>query len=65
MSKNQRKILGMLFSNKINVGEACRLLFMVEPEARALKGTPPLRTTGMTQTRYMQAWMMPAFHRFR
>jgi hypothetical protein len=32
MSKNQKKILEMLVSNKINIDEACRLLFVVEPE---------------------------------
>ena len=33
MSGNQKRILEMLVSNKINVDEACRLLFVVEPQA--------------------------------
>jgi hypothetical protein len=65
MSKNQKKILGMLTSNKINVDEACRLLFVVEPGGSTQEGTPKARTTGITQSQYLRACMMPGLNRFR
>ena len=65
MSENQKKILEMLVSNKINVDEACRLLFVVEPEMSTQKGTPQSRTTGITQSQYMRACVMPGLNRFR
>jgi hypothetical protein len=65
MSKNQKKILEMLVSNKINVDEACRLLFVVEPEGSTQEGTPQSRTAGITKSQYMQVCVMPGFHRFR
>jgi hypothetical protein len=64
MSKNQKKILEMLVSNKINIDEACRQLFVVEPEASTQEGTPKARTTGITQSQYMRVCVMPGFHRF-
>jgi len=65
MSKNQKKILEMLVSNKINVDEACRLLFVVEPEVSTHEGTPKERIAGITQSQYLRACVMPALNRFR
>jgi hypothetical protein len=65
MSENQKKILEMLGSNKINVDEACRLLFVVEPEGSTQEGAPKARTAGITQSLYMQACVMPGLSRFR
>ena len=65
MSKNQKKILEMLVSNKISIDEACRLLFVVEPQGGTPEGNPKARTTGITKSQYMQVCVMPGFHRFR
>jgi len=65
MSKNQKKILEMLVSNKINVDEACRLLSVVEPEGGTPEGNPKARTAGITKSQYMRVCVMPGFHRFR
>lgn len=65
MSENQKKILEMLVSNKINVDEACRLLFVVKPEGNTQEGTPKARTVGITQSQYLRACVMPGLHRFR
>jgi hypothetical protein len=64
MSDNQKRIVEMLASNKINVDEACRLLFVVEPEGSTQEGTPQSRTAGITQSQYLRACMMPGLHRF-
>ena len=65
MCENQKKILEMLISNKINVDEACRLLFVVEPEASTQEGTSKAGTAGITQSQYLRACVMPGLHRFR
>jgi hypothetical protein len=65
MSKNQKKILEMLGSNKINVDEACRLLFVMEPEASTQEGTPKARTAGITQSQYMRTCLMSGLNGFR
>lgn len=65
MSKNQKKILKMLVSNKINVDEACRLFFVIEPEKSTQEDTPKVRTTGITQSQYMRACVTPGLNRFR
>ena len=65
MSENQKRILEMLISNKINVDEACRLLFVVEPERRSQEDTPQSRVTGITQSQYLRAFVMPGLNRFR
>jgi hypothetical protein len=65
MSKKQKKILEMLISNKINVDEACWLLFVAEPESNSREDTPQLRTSKVTQSRYLRTCVMPGFQRFR
>ena len=65
MSENQKKILEMLVSNRINVDEACRLLFVVEPEGSTPDSAPKASTAGITQSLYMQACVMPGLNRFR
>ena len=65
MSKNQKKILEMLVSNKINVDEACRLLFVVEPEGSTHEGTPKARTAGITKSQYLRVCAMPGLNGFR
>jgi len=65
MSKEQKKILEMLVSNKINVDEACRLLFVVEPEGNTQEGTPKTKRAGITQSQYLRACVMPGLNRFR
>jgi len=65
MSGNQKKILEMLVSNKINVDEACRLLFVVEPEVSTREDAQQSRPTGITQSQYIRACLMPGFNRFR
>ena len=65
MSGNQKKILEMLVSNKINVDEACRLLFVAEPEESTHEGTPKARAAGITQFQYMRTCVMPGLNRFR
>jgi hypothetical protein len=65
MSKEQKKVLEMLVSNKINVHEACRLLFMVEPEVNIQSGTPQSRQTGITQSQYLRTCLMPSLNGFR
>jgi len=65
MSKNQKRIVEMLVSNKINVDEACRLLFVVEPEEGTHEGTPKARTAGITQSQYMRVCVMPGLNGFR
>jgi hypothetical protein len=64
MSKNQKKIMEMLAGNKINVDEACRLLFVVEPEASAQEGISKARTAGIIQSQYLRAYVMPGLNRF-
>jgi hypothetical protein len=64
MFKNQRKILQMLVSNKISVDEACRLLFVVEPEVNTQEGTLKASTAGITQSQYLRACVIPALNRF-
>jgi hypothetical protein len=65
MSENEKKILGMLVSNKINMDEACRLLFVVEPEANTQEGAPRIKKAGITQSQYLRACVMPGFNRIR
>jgi hypothetical protein len=65
MSKNQKKILEMLVSNKINIDEACRQPFVVEPEGNAQEGSPKASTSGITQSQYLRACLMPSLIRFR
>jgi len=65
MSENQKKILEMLVSNKINVDEACRLLFVVEPERSTHEGTLKARTAGITKSQYLRVCVMPGLYRFR
>jgi hypothetical protein len=65
MSGNQKRILEMLVSNKINVDEACRLLFVVEPQASTQEGTPQPRTAGITQSQCLRASLMLGLNRFR
>jgi hypothetical protein len=65
MSKNQKKILEMLGSNKINVDETCRLLFAVEPEGNTQGGTPKASTAGITQSHYLRACLMSGLNGFR
>jgi hypothetical protein len=65
MSENQKKILEMLVSNKINVDEACRLLFVAESEESTHGGTSKARTAGITQFQYMRTCVMPGLNRFR
>jgi len=65
MSKEQKKILEMLVSNKINVDEACRLLFVVEPDVSIEKNTVQSRATGITQSQHVRACLMPSLNRFR
>jgi hypothetical protein len=65
MSENQKKILGMLISNKINVDEACRMLFVVQPEGGRLGGTPKARTAAINRSQYLRACVMPGLNRFR
>jgi len=65
MSKNQKQILEMLVSNKINIDEACRLLFVVEPEGSKHEGTTKARTAGITKSQYMRVCVMPGLYRFR
>ena len=64
MSENQRKILEMLVSNKINLHEASRLLFVVEPEGNTPEGTPKARRPGITKSQYLRLCAVPGFHRF-
>ena len=65
MSKQQKKILEMLVSNKISVDEACRLLFVVEPELNIQSGTLQSGQTGITQSQHMRTCLMPGLNRFR
>jgi hypothetical protein len=65
MSKNQKKILEMLVSNKINIDEACRQLFVVEPEGNAQEDSPKARTAGITQSQYMRTCLMSGLNGFR
>ena len=65
MSENQKKILEMLVSNKINVDEACRLLFVVEPAVSTHENTPKARTAGITPSQYQRACIMPGLNGFR
>jgi hypothetical protein len=65
MSANQKKILEMLGSNKIRVDEACRLLFVLEPEGSTHEGTPKARTAGITKSQYLCSCVVPDIHRFR
>jgi hypothetical protein len=65
MSENQKKILEMLISNKINIDESCRLLFVVEPEVSTHENTPKARTAGITQSQYMRTYLMPGLNGFR
>ena len=65
MAENQKKILEMLVSNKINVDEACRLLFVVEPEGSTYEGTPKASTAGINKSQYLRACVMPGVNRFR
>jgi hypothetical protein len=55
MSGNEKKILDMLVSNKINMDEACRLLFVVEPEANMQGDAPRTRKAGITRSQYLRA----------
>ena len=63
MSENEKKILEMLLSNKINMDEACRLLFVVGPEANTLGNAPKTKKAGITQSQYLRACVMPGFNR--
>jgi hypothetical protein len=65
MSGNEKKILDMLVSNKINMDEACRLLFVVEPEANMQGDAPRTRKAGITRSQYLRACVMAGFDRFR
>lgn len=65
MFRNQKKILDMLVSNKINVDEACRLLFVVEPEVTTQEGTPKARAAAINKSQYLRACVMPGLNRFR
>ncbi len=65
MSKEQKKVLEMLVSNKINVDEACRLLFLVEPDVSIEKNTVQSRTTGMTRSQHLRTCLMPSLNGFR
>ena len=65
MSKEQKKVLEMLVSNKINVDEACRLLFAMEPEVTIQSSTPQSGQTSITQSQHMRACLMPSLNRFR
>lgn len=65
MSKKQKKVLEMLVSNKINVDEACRLLFVVEPDVSTKEETPQLRKTSITQSQYLRTCLMPSLNGFR
>jgi hypothetical protein len=65
MSKKQKKVLEMLVSNKINVDEACRLLFVVEPDVSTKEETPQLRKTSIAQSQYLRTCLMPSLNGFR
>jgi len=64
MSENQRRILEMLVSNKINVDEASRLLFVVGPEGSTAGGTPKARRAGITKSQHLHLCVVSGLHRF-
>ena len=64
MFGNRKKILEMLVSNKINVDEACRLFFVMEPEGSTHEGTPKAGTAGITKSQYLRVCVMPGLNRF-
>jgi len=55
----------MLVSNKINVDEACRLLFVVEPDVSTKEETPQLRKTSIAQSQYLRTCLMTGLNGFR
>jgi len=65
MSKEQKKVLEMLVSNKINVDEACRLLFVMESEVNIQSDIPYSGQTGIAQSQHMRTCLMPGLNRFR